>query len=170
MCDVALSFRESLGGENPIKITTGGAGGDDSHGCTTMSAATNCGQIDVIAAHKYGGPESSNADQWTNSVNNWYSKVNGKLLFIEEWGANQALASAVTDWPAQADDIINSGVPNVYWQLVPAENSACPYNPATDSGDEYSIFVNGNVNVGSIVAKANAASAKQDWSAIVPGT
>ncbi|KAI1265209.1 glycoside hydrolase family 5 protein [Xylariaceae sp. FL1019] len=168
LCDIALAMRISLGGENPIKIATGSVGGDASNNCITISAATNCGQIDIIAAHKYAGPQSSNGGQWSNSASSWLSASNGKLVFIEEWGANSALASQSSDLPAQAADIDAGGIPNLYWQFLPPQNSACPYDPKNDDGDHFGVYVGGDVDIKSAVQKANSATAKQDWSAIVP--
>lgn len=48
-CGRAKTLRAELGGNNPIKIATGGLGGDISHDCTFLSSAVNCPQIDMIA-------------------------------------------------------------------------------------------------------------------------
>jgi mannan endo-1,4-beta-mannosidase len=167
LCDIALSMRVALGGQNPIKIATGGVGGDESHGCTTISAATSCGQIDIIAAHKYADNEASNANQWSNSANAWLSKSNGKLVLVEEWGVNAAAAYQPDEFKAQAADINSVAIPSLYWQFLPPQNTACPYDPKTDSGDHFGIFVKGAGDIGSVVSQANNANARQDWSAIV---
>lgn len=170
LCDIALAMRISLGGQNPIKIASGGIGGDESHGCTTIQAATSCGQIDIIAAHKYAGLQANNPVQWSGNIASWLSKSNGKLVFIEEWGVDAARSYQPDEFKAQAADINVGGVPNLYWQFLAPQNSACPYDPKTDSGDHFGIFVKGAADIGGVVAKANAATAKQDWSRIVPGT
>ncbi|KAI0165891.1 glycoside hydrolase family 5 protein [Xylariaceae sp. FL1272] len=170
LCDIALAMRLSLGGDNPIKIATGSVGGDASNECITISAATSYIVLTplYIAAHKYGGPQSTSSGQWSNSAASWLSASNGKLVFVEEWGANSALASQSSDFPAQADDIDAGGIPNLYWQFLPPQNSACPYDPVNDNDDHFGIYVNGDVDLKSAVQKANSATAKQDWSAIVP--
>ncbi|KAI8626914.1 glycoside hydrolase family 5 protein [Xylariaceae sp. FL1651] len=168
LCDIALAMRVALGGQNPIKIASGGVGGDESHGCTTIGAATGCGQIDVIAAHKYAGNEASNPDQWSNNAAAWLSKANGKLVFVEEWGVDAAAAYQPDEFKAQAADINSFGIPNLYWQFLPPQNSACPYDPKTDSGDHFGIFVGGAADIASVVSQTNNANAKQDWSAIIP--
>lgn len=48
-CGRAKALRAELGGYNPIKIATGGLGGDISHGCTFLESAMNCPQIDMVA-------------------------------------------------------------------------------------------------------------------------
>ncbi|KAI1813737.1 glycoside hydrolase family 5 protein [Poronia punctata] len=168
LCDIALSMRESLGGNNSIKIATGGIGGDESHGCTVIDAATSCGQIDIIAAHKYAGLQADNGGQWSGSAANWLEKAGDKLVMVEEWGVDATAAYQPDEFAAQAADIDAGGVPSLYWQFLAAQNPDCPYDPKSDSGDHFGIFVEGDADIGSVVGKSNAAAAKQDWSPILP--
>lgn len=55
-CGRANHMRSVLGANNPIKIASGGAGGDYSHNCNFISAVTNCGQIDMISGQQLPFP------------------------------------------------------------------------------------------------------------------
>ncbi|CAJ2505938.1 Uu.00g000680.m01.CDS01 [Anthostomella pinea] len=167
LCQTAQHMRETLGADNPIKIATGGIGGDDSHGCTTLSAATQCDQIDLIAAHKYAGKQSSNPSQWSNSASNWISKSNGKLVFVEEWGVNTGSSDPTTELAAEADDINSVAVPNLYWQFLPKQDSGCSYDPKNDSGDKFGIYVESDTDIAAVMKQSSDADAKQDWSGII---
>lgn len=48
-CGRARHIRQVLGADNPIKVATGGFGGDIVHGCNFMEAATKCDAIDLIS-------------------------------------------------------------------------------------------------------------------------
>lgn len=48
-CGRAKAMRGAPGASNPIKIATGGFGGDISHGRTFQSSVTQCPEIDIIA-------------------------------------------------------------------------------------------------------------------------
>lgn len=48
VCGRAQGMRSVLG-DSAIKIASGGFGGDISHGCTFMSAAVNCAELDIIS-------------------------------------------------------------------------------------------------------------------------
>ena len=48
-CGRAQTMRTTLGTDSPIKISTGGLGGDFSHGCTFQAASMSCAEIDLVA-------------------------------------------------------------------------------------------------------------------------
>ena len=55
-CGRATHMRDVLGSNNPIKVMTGGIGGDIVQGCTFMPAAVNCPAVDVISIHRFALP------------------------------------------------------------------------------------------------------------------
>ncbi|KAI1803051.1 glycoside hydrolase family 5 protein [Daldinia bambusicola] len=165
LCGRAKKFRSVLGSNNKIQIATGGIGGDFSHDCTFINAATQCPEIDLIAIHRYAGSQSNNPGQWSGSANDWVQQAGGKLIFVEEWGVNTAANDAKSELPAQASDINKVGLPNLYWQFLP--KVTCSYDPRQDSGDPFGIFVEGDVDIASVVKGASNADALQDWSKII---
>ncbi|OTA60675.1 glycoside hydrolase family 5 protein [Hypoxylon sp. EC38] len=165
LCGRAKKFRSVLGVNNKIQIATGGIGGDISHDCTFIKAATQCKEIDLIAVHRYGGSEGSNPGQWSGSAKQWISQSGGKLVFIEEWGVNTGSNNPRTELPAQANDINKAGVPNLYWQFLPKKT--CSYDPSKDSGDKYGIFVESDTDIAAVMKGASNANAAQDWSKIM---
>ncbi|KAI1144248.1 glycoside hydrolase family 5 protein [Hypoxylon sp. FL0543] len=165
LCGRAKKFRSVLGAESNIKIATGGIGGDISHDCTFIKAATQCKEIDLIAVHRYGGSEGSNPGQWSNSAKSWISQSGGKLVFIEEWGVNVKSNNPKTELPAQANDINKAGIPNLYWQFLP--KNQCGYDPKKDSGDNFGIFVESDTDIAAVMKGASSANAAQDWSKVL---
>jgi mannan endo-1,4-beta-mannosidase len=167
-CGRAQYMRSVLGADNPIKIITGGIGGDIVHGCTFMSTAVQCPEIDIVAIHRYAGNEAENGgDEWCASVPSYLSHANGKLVFVEEWGVKQYddAANIVTEYPAQAYDLDKCGIPWLYWEIVPAET--CPYNVQSDSIDSFSIFMGSDVDIADPIKKAATTTARQNWTGIV---
>ncbi|KAI2785104.1 glycoside hydrolase family 5 protein [Daldinia loculata] len=165
LCGRAKKFRNVLGANNKIQIATGGIGGDISHDCTFIEAAAQCPEIDLIAIHRYAGSQSNNPGQWSGGAKKWVQQAGGKLIFVEEWGVNTAANSAKSELPAQANDINKVGLPNLYWQFLPKK--ACSYDPRQDSGDHFGIFVEGDVDIASVVKGASDANALQDWSKVI---
>ncbi|KAI1213559.1 glycoside hydrolase family 5 protein [Annulohypoxylon truncatum] len=165
LCGRAKKFRSVLGAGNKIQIATGGVGGDISHDCNFIKAATSCAEIDLIAVHRYGGSESGNPNQWSNGAKQWVSESGGKLVFVEEWGVNTASTNPKTELPAQANDINKVGIPNLYWQFLP--KATCSYDPAKDSGDQFGIYVEGDTDIAAVMKGASNANALQDWSKVM---
>jgi mannan endo-1,4-beta-mannosidase len=159
-------MRQTLGSDNKIQISTGGLGGDISNDCTFVSAATSCDALDLIAVHKYGGAQSSNANQWSNGAKGWISQANGKKVYVEEWGVNSKNTDPKTDFPAESEDIIKGGLPYLYWQILPDVGDGCSYNPKND-GDPFGIFVGSGVDFKNEFGKAADSDAAQDWTGIV---
>ncbi|OTB07272.1 glycoside hydrolase family 5 protein [Hypoxylon sp. CI-4A] len=165
LCGRAQHFRSELGATSKIQIATGGVGGDISHGCTFASAATACDAVDLIAVHRYGGSQASNPGQWSGSASKWVDQAAGKLVFVEEWGVNTGSDAPETELPAQADDINKVGLPNLYWQFLPAKT--CDYDPSQDSGDMFGIFVESDTDIAAVMKGASSADALQDWSQVM---
>ncbi|KAI6081001.1 glycoside hydrolase [Hypoxylon rubiginosum] len=167
VCGRAQYMRSVLGANNPIKIASGGLGGDISKGCTFMSAAVNCGQLDMIAIHRYAGTEAANPNEWSASASGYVSQAKGKLVYIEEWGVRQygGAAQASVEYPAQANDMNKVGLPFLYWQIVPPKT--CSYDPIADADDSFSIFTDSGVDIGGPMKKASSTTGLQDWTGIV---
>ncbi|KAH8165082.1 hypothetical protein CIB48_g3159 [Xylaria polymorpha] len=167
VCGRAQHMRSVLGANNPIKISSGGIGGDISKKCNFMSAAVNCGQLDMIAIHRYAGNLAANPGEWSNSAAGYVSDAKGKLVYIEEWGVKQyqGAADAAVEYPAQAKDMNKVGLPWLYWQVVPTER--CNYNVANDEGDSFSIFMGSGVDVTSAMNGAAQTTGLQDWTGIL---
>ncbi|KAJ6784330.1 hypothetical protein PWT90_07250 [Aphanocladium album] len=159
-CGRANTLRSALGASNPIKIATGGLGGDISHGCTFLASAMSCDQIDMVSVHRYAGPESSNPKQWTNSYGGWMGQTKGKLVYVEEWGINTTRYNIQDEFRANTQDMNAGGLPWLYWQILPEKK--CDYK----DGDPFGFHVN-TVDVASAVKGASSANSKQDWSGIV---
>lgn len=159
-CGRANTLRSALGGNNPIKIATGGLGGDISHGCTFLSSAMSCDQIDMVAVHRYAGPESGNPKQWTNSYNSWLGQTKGKLVYVEEWGVNTTKYNIQEEFRTNTQDMNAGGLPWLYWQILPEKKCN------VGDGDPFGFYVN-TVDVASAVKGASNANSKQDWTGIV---
>ena len=167
-CGRATHMRSVLGSSNPIKIATGGVGGDISQGCNFMAAAVNCPAIDILSIHRYAGNEASNGgNEWGGSAQSWIDQAKGKLVMVEEWGVRQyqGFANIVTEYAAQANDLSGSGIPWLYWQIVPTKD--CNYDPNNDGDDSFSIFQGSSVDIAGPIKKAASTTARQDWTGIV---
>ncbi|XXG96871.1 hypothetical protein Hte_003162 [Hypoxylon texense] len=167
LCGRAKHMRATLGADNPIRIATGGVGGDISHGCAFARAATRCAEVDLVAVHRYGGRQASSPGQWSSGAGQWVDQAGGKLVFVEEWGVDTGSSDPETELPAQAGDLNKVGMPNLYWQFLPKQSGGCSYNPKSDSGDKFGIFVEGDTDIASVVKGASSADAIQDWSKIM---
>ena len=159
-CGRAQTLRSTLGAESPIKIATGGFGGDISQGCTWAAGAASCPEIDIISVHRYAGPESSNEGQWANSYKSWISESNGKLVHLEEWGVNTNDYNPDTEFPANTEDMNKGGLPWSYWQLLPAQK--CSSNDM----DGFGFFINSGVPWQAQAQAASAATSPQNWNGV----
>ncbi|KAI1394690.1 hypothetical protein F4819DRAFT_493211 [Hypoxylon fuscum] len=108
-------------------------------------AATSCEAVDLIAVHRYGGSQSSNAEQRSGGAQSWASQAGGKLVFVEEWGVDTGEDDATSKLPAQAADINKAGLPSLYWQ--------------NDAGDKFGIFVEGDTDIAAGMKGASSADA-----------
>ncbi|KAI1347141.1 glycoside hydrolase [Xylaria sp. FL0043] len=167
VCGRAQHMRSVLGANNPIKISSGGIGGDISQGCNFMSAAVNCAELDIIAIHRYAGNLASNPGEWSGAAPGYVSDAKGKLVYVEEWGVKQyqGAADASVEYPGQANDMNKVGLPWLYWQIVPAET--CNYDPKNDGDDSFSIFQGSGVDIASAMKGASSTSGLQDWTGII---
>ncbi|KAI0467775.1 glycoside hydrolase [Xylaria cf. heliscus] len=167
VCGRAQHMRSILGATNPIKISSGGIGGDISKNCNFMAAAVNCAQLDIIAVHRYAGTLASNPGEWSNSAAGYVRDAKGKLVYTEEWGVRQyqGAADAAVEYPAQANDMNKVGLPWLYWQVVPA--AKCSYDPKNDAEDSFSIFMGSQVDVASAMKGATQTTGLQDWTGII---
>ncbi|KAI1366804.1 glycoside hydrolase [Xylaria arbuscula] len=167
ICGRAQHMRDVLGVGNPIKISTGGIGGDISKGCNFMDAAVTCDALDLIAVHRYAGNLASNPNEWSGAASGYVNNAKGKLVYIEEWGVRQyqGAADVSVEYPAQANDMNKVGLPWLYWQIVPAKT--CDYDPKNDGSDSFSIFQGSGVDIAGPMKAASSASGLQDWSGIV---
>lgn len=157
-CGRATHMRNRLGLNSRILISTGALGGDFSHGCTFLPAVTNCAAIDAIAVHRY----ASVPGQWAANTASWLSLANGKKVFLEEWGIDQRSNNIQSAFPSEIAEMNRAGLPSVYWQIMPAQNGGCSYNPKNDGADPFGIFAGGGVSLAGINA-ATGVEAAQDW-------
>lgn len=167
VCGRAQHMRSVLGADNPIKISSGGIGGDISKNCNFMDAAVNCAALDLIAVHRYADNLASYPNEWSGAAPSYISNAKGKLVYIEEWGVKQyqGAADASVEYPAQANDMNKVGLPWLYWQVVPAQT--CDYDPKNDGGDSFSIFQGSGVDIAGPMKAASSANCLQDWTGIV---
>ncbi|KAF3012198.1 hypothetical protein E8E14_008350 [Neopestalotiopsis sp. 37M] len=163
ICGRATHMREQLGAENPIIIASGGIGGDYSHDCTFIAAATDCDALDAIALHRY----ASVPGYWASNAETWLGQANDKLIYVEEWGINAANYDQSSAFPSEVEDMNSVGLPSLYWQLILPDSEACPYSAANDSGDHFGIVYNSGVNISGPFSEATASPALQDWSDII---
>ncbi|CAM1502502.1 Fc.00g044860.m01.CDS01 [Cosmosporella sp. VM-42] len=160
-CGRAATLRSILGANNRIKIASGGLGGDISHGCTFMSSAMTCPQLDIVSVHRYAGPEGSNPNQWANSYKSWRSQANGKLVQLEEWGVDTTKYNAKTEFPANTKDMNSAGLPWLYWMYLPTKKCN------VQDTDQFPFYIDSGVPIAEQMKAANSASCPQDWSEIV---
>lgn len=167
VCGRAQHMRSVLGGDNPIKVSSGGIGGDISKSCNFMDAAVNCAQLDMIAVHRYAGNLASNPGEWSGAAAGYVSSAKGKLVYVEEWGVRQyqGAADAASEYPAQANDMNKAGLPWLYWQIVPP--ATCSYDPKNDGSDSFSIFAGSSVDIAGAMKGASQTTGLQDWTGIL---
>ncbi|KAJ6444550.1 LOW QUALITY PROTEIN: beta- -mannanase protein [Purpureocillium lavendulum] len=161
VCGRSDALRAALGADSPIKIASGGFGGDYSKDCSFFAGAMSCSSLDIVAVHRYAGSEASNPNQWTSSYEGWLSDANGKLVFVEEWGVDTASLDPKAEFPANTADMNAGGLPWVYWQLLPSKKC-----DSSDS-DGFGFFIDAGVDVAGQAKGAAGATSKQDWTGIV---
>lgn len=162
-CGRATHMRNVLGANNRILISTGGLGGDISHGCTFLSAVTQCSAVDVISVHRY----ASVPGNWAGAFSSWRQQSNGKKVFLEEWGIDASRYDQKSAYASEMRDMNSAGLPSLYWQILPPAVSSCPYNPSQDSGDKFGIFTNSGVDLRGGINGATGVAAAQSWSGSV---
>ncbi|GKT42263.1 uncharacterized protein ColSpa_02444 [Colletotrichum spaethianum] len=86
LCGRATHLRDELGPDNPILVSTGGVGGDFSHGCTFVIAVTECPAVDAISVYRF----ASVPGNWDLVLDGWLDQANDKLVYLEEWGIDSS--------------------------------------------------------------------------------
>lgn len=163
ICGRATHLRTELGIDNPIIVTSGGIGGDFSHGCTFITAATSCAALDAIAVHRY----ASVPGNWAAIAATWVAEAGGKLVYLEEWGINAAKYDQATAFSSETAEMNSVGLPSMYWQIILPDVAGCEYDPALDSGDQFGIVYDSGVDLSGPMHHASQSVAIQDWSGIV---
>lgn len=163
ICGRATHLRNELGADNPIFVTSGGIGGDFSHGCTFIEAATSCGALDAIAVHRY----ASVPGNWAASAQGWVGEAGGKLVYLEEWGVDKASYDQSAAFPSETAEMNSVGLPSMYWQVILPDVAGCAYDPAQDSGDHFGIALDSGVDVSGPMHQAAQSKALQDWTGVI---
>ncbi|KAJ6195927.1 glycoside hydrolase superfamily [Bipolaris maydis] len=158
MCGRARHMRKA-GLESRILISTGGLGGDISHGCTFLPAVTQCDAIDAISIHRC----ASVPGQWSANMPNWIKQANGKKVYLEEWGIDSQKYDQKEAFVSEVANMNSIGLPHLYWQLLPPSTGNCNYDPKQDSGDPFGIYTNSGVNLAGPINAATSSGAAQDW-------
>lgn len=163
ICGRATHLRTELDtvANNPILVTSGGIGGDYSHGCNFIAAATNCTALDAIAVHRY----ASVPGYWADNAVNWVAEAGGKLVYLEEWGINAASYNQTTAFASETADMNSVGFPSLYWEIILPPVAACPYDAATDSGDQFGIPYDSGIDLAGPMHQAAKTPALQNWPA-----
>ncbi|KAF4953788.1 hypothetical protein FGADI_5781 [Fusarium gaditjirri] len=156
------TFMRNAGLDSHILISTGGLGGDFSHGCTFLPAVTQCKAIDAISVHRY----ASVPGKWSANLPSWLTQANGKKVYLEEWGVNSQNYDQKSSFVSEVNDMNSVGLPNMYWQLLPPSSGGCSYNPKDDAGDPFGIYTNSEVNLAGPINSATSSGAAQDWTGI----
>jgi hypothetical protein len=132
-CSVAGAIKGNLQGRTDILVTTGGASYVDT---SVQEAYFSCAALDVIAIHAYG---LSDLTQTKLKPIVQRAQNAGKKLMMQEWGMcyfdtsnnncppGNALSAGTRDANIKkyADEISKSGIPWMYWQIIP---NADPHN------------------------------------------
>ncbi|KAF5978567.1 glycoside hydrolase family 5 [Fusarium coicis] len=153
------TFMRNAGLDSDILISTGGLGGDISHGCNFLSAVTQCKDIDAISVHRY----ASVPGQWSANLPSWLSQANGKKVYLEEWGVDSQKYDQKSAFVSEVNNMNSVGLPNMYWQLLPPSSGGCSYDPRNDAGDPFGIYTNSGVNLAGPINGAASSGAAQDW-------
>ncbi|KAJ0153432.1 Uncharacterized protein HZ326_4155 [Fusarium oxysporum f. sp. albedinis] len=139
------TFMRNAGLDSHILISTGGLGGDFSHGCTFLPAVTYV------------------PGKWSANLPNWLNQANGKKVYLEEWGVYSQQYDQKSAFVSEVNDMNSAGLPNMYWQLLPPSSGGCSYNPKNDAGNPFGIYTNSGVNLAGPINGATSSGAAQDW-------
>lgn len=162
-CGRARKLRSLLGSNANTLVSTGGLGGDISHGCTFNTAVTQCDAVDAISIHRY----ASVPGRWSSSTSGWISQSNGKKVYLEEWGIDSTKYDQKSNFVSEVNDMNSVGLPSMYWQILPPATSSCSYSPNKDGGDPFGIFYNSGTNFAGPMNGATGVTAAQDWTGSV---
>lgn len=89
-------------------MSTVGAGGDISWGCTIISAVIQSSAIDVLSVRRYATGSCSNA------ATLWVKQSNGKLGLLEEWGPDKSHIDIGSIFATDANKLTSLGLINLY--------------------------------------------------------
>ncbi|KAG5825425.1 hypothetical protein H9Q74_004482 [Fusarium xylarioides] len=153
------TFMRNAGLDSHILISTGGLGGNISHGCNFLSAVTQCKAINAISIHRY----ASIPGQWSANLPSWLSQANSKKVYLEEWGVDSQKYDQKSSFVSEVNNMDSVSLPNMYWQLLPPSSGGCSYNPKDNSGDPFGIYTNAGVNLAGLINGATSSGAAQDW-------
>lgn len=163
-CGRAQKLKSLLGSNTQTLVTTGGLGGDISHGCTFNTAVTHCDAIDAIAVHRY----ASVPGHWSSALPDWISQANGKKVYLEEWGIDASKYDQTSAFVSEVEDMNSVGLPSLYWQILPpGEGSCAGYDPKTDNDDHFGIFQDSGTDLAGPMNGAAGVQAAQDWTGSV---
>nr|POE78634.1 hypothetical protein CFP56_62885 [Quercus suber] len=141
-CEIAGAIKDNLANNADILVTTGGGSYVDT---SLLDGYFTCDALDVLAIHAYG-VEDLTQDKLSPYVTK--AQNAGKKLLMQEWGAC-AFDTANKDCPQGnlldtatrdqniatfADNISKSGIPWMYWQIIP--------NADPHEGFDYEVGVN----------------------------
>lgn len=126
-CEIAGAIKDNLNGSKAILVTTGGGSYVDT---SLQNGYFSCDALDVLAIHAYG-----TGDLTQDKLSPYVTKAQkaGKKLLMQEWGMcyfdtsnndcpkGDALDPATRDANVAkyADAISKSGIPWMYWQIIP---------------------------------------------------
>ncbi|EMD63969.1 glycoside hydrolase family 5 protein [Bipolaris sorokiniana ND90Pr] len=144
MCGRARHMRIA-GLESRILVSTGGLGGDISHGYTFLPAVTQCDAISAISIQRYASVPA-----------------NGKKVYLEELGIDSQKYDQRSAFVPEVINMDSVGLPHLYWQLLPPSTGNCNYDPKQDSGDPFGIYTNSGVNLAGPINAATSSGAAQD--------
>ncbi|GME26543.1 putative beta- -mannanase protein [Neofusicoccum parvum] len=167
LCGRAREMKRLIGGSR-VKVATGGIGGSQyccDHEFNALDKALRCEAIDIVSVHGY----MSKAADWAYFITGDASILDavdaagtGKKVMIEEWG----VAADSEDGFEEQVAVFNDA--GLYWQVVPGKDQTQDGAPASCGYDGFEIGLNSSKgDVAAAVAKANSATAAQDWTGYV---
>jgi mannan endo-1,4-beta-mannosidase len=145
-------LREVLGWDNPIKVCSGGVGGDWAHNRNFAPYVLDSPNLDIISVHYYN-QDGKEADH------GWLDNTNGKLVHCEEFTQDPKDGKDQNALYQAATSAMNGmGVPWCVWQVLP--RASCPEFDWSKEDDWYGIFIDdGNKDLRTNMAAAQQADA-----------
>lgn len=142
-CEIAGAIKDNLAGSTDILVTTGGGSYVDT---SLQDGYFSCDALDVLAIHAYGL-----GDLTQDKLGPYVTKAQnaGKKLLMQEWGMcywntlNNDCPKGDTLDPATRDAniamyaqaISKSGIPWMYWQIIPNTDDHESYDFEVGIGD-----------------------------------
>jgi mannan endo-1,4-beta-mannosidase len=147
ICARAAHMRSELGGENPIKVASGGVGGTFANGANLASWVVSCPNVDIASVHYYSDSGFSQS--------NFIGQANGKLVHIEEWTTHQGSGQAA-EYASDAAQINALGIPWCLWEVLPSQT--CSVQDSDNTG----LVINGGIDVAGPMQAADNTAGAQD--------